>query len=162
MSEGAAVERTEEPGGAAPVEPACAVCGGLGMVIHRTLSDENPDGEGTGEPGPCPACDARIERVAEQGERIREMVEAEAERAESDETEPEEVPPIMQHDPHTRTCPTCAGFGVTLTGSLVDGQETRECIDCGARGWQEKLQRATGQPLTGDAVDPNAEAWAWG
>ena len=96
------------------------------------------------------------------GERLAAMVDAEEARAEAPEATEPEASQVMQHDPYTRSCPTCAGFGVTLTGSIVDGQETRDCPDCRARGWQEKLEQTTLRPVEGEAPHPDAEAWTWG
>ncbi len=45
-------------------------------------------------------------------------------------------PVEWQQDPNTRTCMTCAGYGVVETGSRVEGQERLACTDCGGKGWQ--------------------------
>lgn len=97
----------------------------------------------------------------EVGERIRAHLEAEATHIEQEEALPEKplrAPPV---DPFTRQCPTCQGFGQTQTGSLVDGQEFRECVTCGGRGWQERLEQT---PLADGApgqTEHDDGGWSW-
>ena len=97
------------------------------------------------------------------GERLAAMVEAEATVAEA-EPEPEPGPLRMPHDPHTATCPDCQGFGETLTGSMVDGQETRTCVGCDGRGWVEipySADSAADGELRPIRRDPATRAWTW-
>jgi hypothetical protein len=41
------------------------------------------------------------------------------------------------HDPHTEQCPSCHGMGVTATGSQVEGQSMRTCVNCDGLGYRE-------------------------
>lgn len=97
-----------------------------------------------------------------QGERIAALVEEEAARVEAEEAQPLTVRNAPPPDPYTRTCPTCEGYGQTLTGSIVDGQEFRDCVDCRARGWQERLERSADDPPAEDHVGPREDSWNWG
>jgi len=37
-------------------------------------------------------------------------------------------------------CPDCNALGITKTGSLQPGQETKPCGKCGGRGWRDVVQ----------------------
>lgn len=42
----------------------------------------------------------------------------------------------LRDDPHSRTCPECAGLGQTLTGSKVPEWYAITCAKCQGRGWE--------------------------
>lgn len=58
------------------------------------------------------------------------------------------TPPGPQPQTHEWfvACPTCEGFGQVLTGSLREGQQSRDCPQCKGRGYLEALG-ANGAPL---------------
>lgn len=49
----------------------------------------------------------------------------------------------LANDDEAETCDRCTGFGETVTGSHVPGQETRPCTKCGAKGWTSAQDRQT-------------------
>lgn len=59
-------------------------------------------------------------------------------------------------DPNTEQCETCRGWGVTRTGSMVEQEATRACVDCEGKGYRD-LQGAAVQrlpePAESSAVD---------
>lgn len=94
------------------------------------------------------------ETLREKGARIAAMVEEEATAAET-EIEPETVedtfgmpcpicggnidlPDVPPQDSKRQKCPTCHGFGMTVTGSLVPEKQIDSCSDCQGRGWIDK------------------------
>ena len=96
-----------------------------------------------------------------QGQRIAAMVEDEAERVEQEEATPLTVQSAPPPDPYTRTCPTCEGYGQTLTGSIVDTQEFRECVDCHGKGWQERLEPEPQPGVSPPLIPESRDAWRW-
>lgn len=88
------------------------------------------------------------------GARLREL----ADRSEAEaEAEPERPthPPM---DPHTETCPTCDGFGETVTGSRLDAEFTRQCDDCRGKGWRLRPMEPSPLPTPVAAPEPTPEA----
>lgn len=51
--------------------------------------------------------------------------------------------PEMLQDPEAELCTRCNGYGSTLTGSLVPGNDTKPCGACTAKGWTNPQERAT-------------------
>jgi hypothetical protein len=183
MSEGAAQETTQGEQIAATITATCTGCEtvqthdvlGRGLEGQFLLKCQSCNSE---DLYPLPEHAAALEAAyaaaeedaqeltgtrdpREVGERIAAMVEDEAQRAEQETGHAETGPRVPPADPYTRTCPTCQGFGVTQTGSIVDGQEFRDCVDCRARGWQERLEREP-QPQTNGEQEPQAaDSWRW-
>lgn len=109
--------------------------------------DTIPDSDPGDETGP--------ETLRERGQRIAEMVEAEATVAEAEtETETDEdasglpcplcggnidLPDVPPQDSNKERCNTCNGFGMTVTGSLVPEMQIDQCSDCQGRGWVNKV-----------------------
>jgi hypothetical protein len=69
-------------------------------------------------------------------------------------------PVEWQQDPNTRTCLTCAGYGVVETGSHVESQERLPCTDCGGKGWQGTRApvAVTGPMAPAPAPEANGDA----
>jgi len=51
-------------------------------------------------------------------------------------------------DPEAETCDVCHGLGQLVTGSRVQGQETRPCAKCTAKGWTNESERQMWQTRT--------------
>lgn len=49
-------------------------------------------------------------------------------------------PRDLRAAPDAEVCETCNGWGVGLTGSKAQGQETKPCKDCQGNGWRTKVQ----------------------
>jgi hypothetical protein len=64
------------------------------------------------------------------------------------------VPPAPQPQPFEsyKACPTCAGWGQVLTGSIRAGKELIDCPGCAGRGYVERLNSS------GGALTPSAGA----
>lgn len=123
-----------------------------------------------------PAAGPEVEEVLELGpaagqalgQRIAGMVAAEEQRVAAEEQlEEEEVPEEPPHDPRTRRCQVCAGWGIVRTGSIVEGNVTRQCRQCGGQGYEEAQLVGPPTPLvSSDQVEPAEEAapagaWVW-
>lgn len=54
-------------------------------------------------------------------------------------TPPGPPPPRPQTHEWFKACETCQGFGEVLTGSIRDGQTSRDCPTCKGRGYLEAL-----------------------
>ena len=120
-------------------------------------SDSQGEGEHDGPDG--------LNRSAEAiGQRLADLVERETvpDDEQADEPTVELEPP---DDPYGRRCPTCRGWGIVKTGSIVPGQESRSCLDCGGLGWQDAgrtAQVAPVEPVTFGTAAPAVEApWTW-
>jgi hypothetical protein len=55
--------------------------------------------------------------------------------------------PEMLPDPDAELCDTCAGYGNTLTGSQVAGNQTKMCGKCEGNGWTNPEQRQRWQMM---------------
>lgn len=129
--------------------------------------DEPDEGEGEGE-GEEDEGQGRVgSSPVELGERLSAMVEAEAAAAETAPEPPAdfagEKPP---DDPYSSPCPTCKGWGVVNTGSLVEGNTHRQCRDCQGYGYVERGQPPAPAParderreLEPEPASPGAIAW---
>ena len=103
--------------------------------LERELAEERARELGYGVPGANPLAGVRAQEDGEEDEDEEEENEEEEERAgvvpvASGDDEP-------RRDPHTETCPTCNGWGETLTGSRVQAFATRTCPACQGMGYIE-------------------------
>lgn len=48
------------------------------------------------------------------------------------------APPARGHE-FFKPCPTCNGYGQLMTGSLSEQYAAIECVDCGSRGYLERM-----------------------
>jgi len=48
------------------------------------------------------------------------------------------APPEVLADPEAVACPACNGYGLRLTHSLREGNETITCEPCQGKGWQDR------------------------
>lgn len=66
--------------------------------------------------------------------------------------------PERLQDPKAELCDVCNGHGVTLTGSMVPGNDTKPCEKCGARGWTNPIDRQNWQTMN-PAETTTSPAW---
>lgn len=68
--------------------------------------------------------------------------------------EPGPEPPMPKPHEFFKACETCNALGQVLTGSLVAGNVSRPCPDCGGRGYLEQLDGAGNALAGGNGTAP--------
>lgn len=146
-------------------EVTCDVCGRIFATGIGPEDDPDSDDEGEGESDE-PAAHVSGDPAA-LGERIRATVERESVADDAPDDEPPamvpESPPL---DPFATTCPTCDGFGETITGSRRESELTRVCVSCSGKGWVERatvpsIMQQIGAPALATTTTAPPEQWSW-